>query len=324
MLHQKRRNCNYYSPIIIHTQQQLLHHRRRIAKQQQNQKYPFIDITTLCYNKESKIIMNDQEQKQDVISDDNNIDDNMNNMLVLLGTMIGSTTSIVVAGLFFIALSYQRNAFMISFFIGAIINAILSKILKRVIKQNRPPSVSLTSTAMTTNTTTLLEQLRQPVKPSDNGMPSSHAMSLGFIGTFVICHIVTSSSSVLINTIPFIALYCMISLWYRIYKKLHTFDQILVGSIVGSTNGYLWYQFCKYGTIVGMNILKPNIPTTTTISVGLIEYIHRYGTVYSFVNENGQCSIMWLLIPLLIGAATVGSIERRIAFLLPASVKKKQ
>lgn len=254
-----------------------------------------------------------------------------NNMFVSFLNMIGSTTSIIVAGIFFIALSYQRNAFMISFFIGAIMNAILSKVLKRFINQTRPQQSSppqITIPATTTDTTnspptSLIDQLRKPVNPSDNGMPSSHAMSLGFIGTFVICHTVVSlSSSLTMIAVPIIILYCIISLWYRIHIQLHTFEQILVGSIIGTMNGYIWYQLCVYRNIIGCIIMNP-ISTTST-PIGIIEIMNQYGTLYSFFNSNGQCSITWLLVPALIGAATVGSVERRIAFLIPSSSSKNK
>eukprot|EP00429_Kryptoperidinium_foliaceum_P011195 CAMPEP_0176002642 /NCGR_PEP_ID=MMETSP0120_2-20121206/754_1 /TAXON_ID=160619 /ORGANISM="Kryptoperidinium foliaceum, Strain CCMP 1326" /LENGTH=144 /DNA_ID=CAMNT_0017335241 /DNA_START=235 /DNA_END=669 /DNA_ORIENTATION=- len=82
---------------------------------------------------------------------------------------IGSTTSMTVAGMFYLVLAWKRDALMVSFFIGSISNGILSKILKKMLKQERPPD---------------LDESAMEIRPSDNGMPSSHAMSLGFIGTF--------------------------------------------------------------------------------------------------------------------------------------------
>ena len=82
---------------------------------------------------------------------------------------IGGSTSIVVSGSFFVALAYYRDALMITFFIGSIGNAVLGKVLKRILNQERPSE---------------LDTVDMKLKPSDKGMPSSHAMSLGFIGTF--------------------------------------------------------------------------------------------------------------------------------------------
>lgn len=42
---------------------------------------------------------------------------------------VGSTTSIVVSGTYFVVLAYQRDALMVSFFIGSISNAVLGKVL---------------------------------------------------------------------------------------------------------------------------------------------------------------------------------------------------
>jgi PAP2 superfamily len=260
---------------------------------------------------ESEYQLKNPNQSLQVISE--------NLMGVSFLNLIGKTTSIVVAGIFFITLSYQRDAFMISFFIGSIMNAILSKVLKRFINQTRPqssPSTATTISDSTISVRSLIEQLKKPVKPSDNGMPSSHAMSLGFIGTFVICQLVMSSSSLwTIITIPVLVAYCAISLWYRIHIQLHTLEQILVGSIIGTMNGYIWYQICVYGSISW----DPTSSVASTSTFGIVERIHRYGTLHSFFNDNGQCSILWLLIPAFIGAATVGSIERRITFSLPPS-----
>eukprot|EP00957_Ditylum_brightwellii_P068003 5162984-Ditylum_brightwellii.AAC.1 len=82
---------------------------------------------------------------------------------------IGKSTSSVVSLTFFAVLAYRRDAFIISFFIGAISNGIMSKVLKRVLNQDRPEELQLATEIK--------------LKPSDKGMPSSHAMSLGFIGT---------------------------------------------------------------------------------------------------------------------------------------------
>jgi acid phosphatase family membrane protein YuiD len=52
------------------------------------------------------------------------------------------------------------------------LNAILSKIIKKIVNQNRPSELQTNSNIN--------------LKPSDGGMPSSHAMSLGFIMTSIL------------------------------------------------------------------------------------------------------------------------------------------
>jgi len=127
-------------------------------------------------------------------------------------SMIGKKTNILVSLTFFISLAYFRDAFMVSFFIGAVSNGILGKILKKVISQARPEELAN------------MDELK--LKPTDNGMPSSHGMSLGFI-----CLI--TAMKLPQTTIPLI-LFVASSLTYRINSNLHTKEQIFVGLSLGS------------------------------------------------------------------------------------------
>ena len=185
-------------------------------------------------------------------------------------TAIGATTSIAVAGTFFVLLAWRRDALMVSFFIGAISNGILSKVLKKILKQARPEELNL-------------EEM--DLKPSDNGMPSSHAMSLGFIGTFTALILPWM-------TIP-IVLYVIASLLYRIQTNLHSEEQILVGVTIGTINGFLWKHLC-----FGENPLNVHVMDWVTTL---------------FLNDQGKLPIIGLLVPALVGALVVGSVERRIS-----------
>jgi membrane-associated phospholipid phosphatase len=136
---------------------------------------------------------------------------------------------------------------MVSFFLdGAISNDILSKILKKLLNQDRP-----TPTDTATNTI-IMEQ------PSDKGMPSSHAMSLGFIGTFTALTLPWTRLSIL--------LYVEISLYYRIHTKLHTKEQVGVGLIVGVVNGVLWRTL-----VDGSKPLFPSINVMDFVSRHLLD-----------------------------------------------------
>lgn len=145
------------------------------------------------------------------MSEDSSMFDSTANPLV---KKIGSTTSMVVAGTFFVVLAYQRDAFMLTFFTGSILNGISSKILKRVLNQERPSGFE--------------DEDSVKYKPSDKGMPSSHAMSLGFIGTY--CTIqswsILGSGLLSFSTTLGIILYAMISLIYR-YVIINTFHHML-------------------------------------------------------------------------------------------------
>ncbi|GKY92888.1 hypothetical protein MPSEU_000257900 [Mayamaea pseudoterrestris] len=196
----------------------------------------------------------------------NGADDRNTNMAV---SLVGSTTSALVSITFFCVLAWKRDAIMVTFFIGSILNGILSKVLKKAIGESRPPE---------------LETLEMSVKPSDGGMPSSHAMSLGFIGIF--------TALCLPWTRPLIAIYILVSLYYRVAVNLHTVEQIVVGLVLGTAHGTMWYQFCQGATVFGVT------PKAIVAS--------------QLLDEQGILPWPALVVPMIVGAAVVGSFERRI------------
>lgn len=190
---------------------------------------------------------------------------------------IGTSTSTVVAGAFFLALAYQRDSFMLTFFTGSILNSISSKVLKKVLNVKRPEGYE-----------------GKGVQPLDGGMPSSHAMSLGFICTYCIIQ----AFSLFGNEIQTIAislglvLYATVSLIYRVQCKLHTMDQIIVGLVFGITNSFIWHSLA-----FGKNLILPGVNIMELVS--------------ALLPESGIMPIQYLAIPALFGAAVVGSFERR-------------
>ena len=209
------------------------------------------------------------EEEKSTTSNSNN---NNSSILSTIFNKIGSTTSIVVAGTFYIVLCYERNAFMFSFFIGAISNGILSKVLKKILKQERPAELDTSS---------------MDLAPSDNGMPSSHAMSLGFICTF-------TALSIPYTTIPLI-IYAIISLIYRVQTNLHSLEQIVVGAILGTANGAIWWHLCT--------------GTNNPLGINVVDWISST----PIINDQGLLPWYLLSVPALVGAAVVGSVERRIS-----------
>lgn len=205
-------------------------------------------------------------------------------LLEKLTTIVGSTTSIVVAGTFYLVLCCKRDALMVSFFGGAISNGILSKVLKKVLNIARPADLDTSSIA----------KQNGGIVPSDNGMPSSHAMSLGFICTF-------TAIQLPILTIPLLV-YTIISLRYRINTKLHSVDQIVVGAILGSFNGVVWHSLC-FGTTT-----LPLLGRHRIIDINVIEWVSM-----NILNSDGVLPWYLLSVPALVGAAVVGSIERRLS-----------
>jgi len=202
----------------------------------------------------------------------------------VLISKIGSTTSTVVAGTFFIVLCYKRDALMVSFFLGAICNAVFGKVLKKVLNIERPEiAAAANGDADDAAMVPKIDVIDSIDRPSDNGMPSSHAMSLGFICTFVTLLLPKT-------TIPLLA-YASISLIYRVKVNLHTVDQIAVGAVLGTVDGALWWQLCS-----------------STTRFNLVDWVSASG----MMNEYGLLSWYFLAVPALIGAAVFGSVERRL------------
>ena len=182
---------------------------------------------------------------------------------------IGASTSLLVSVAFFIVLAVQRDALMVSFFMGAITNGALSKVLKKILNQDRP--------ADTVN--------NAEEQPSDKGMPSSHAMSLGFIGTFTM--LTLEWTSILVPV------YVAISLYYRVQTRLHTVAQVAVGMVFGVTHGFVWKHLVDGSNPFGIHI-------TDFVSNNVL-------------NDQGLLPIPLLVVPALAGAVIVGSMERKIS-----------
>jgi hypothetical protein len=192
---------------------------------------------------------------------------------------VGSTTSAVVSVVFFAVLAWKRDAFMVSFFLGSIGNGILSKILKKLLNQSRPQALSSTE---------------MKLKPSDGGMPSSHAMSLGFIATFTTISLIPVAS---VWQLGLLWMYVAVSLAYRVQVNLHTWQQVVVGLITGASNGWMWH---------------------TGFNDGVMDWVATY-----FLNVDGVLPLPLLILPALIGAVIVGSFERRISAFLKSSKKEE-
>lgn len=205
-------------------------------------------------------------------------------------TKIGSNTSTVVAGTFFLALAYQRDSYMLTFFIGSILNGISSKVLKKILNVQRPEGYQ-----------------GKGIKPSDGGMPSSHAMSLGFIGTYCIIQAFSlfgngiQSIAILLGLI----LYATVSLVYRVQCKLHTLDQIIVGLVFGVANSFLWHSLA-----FGESQFLP-------AGINMMELVSTY-----LLPESGIMPVQYLAIPALVGGAVVGSVERRLSAWLKSKKAK--
>ena len=187
-------------------------------------RHKYIHPHTFVENKGKAIILFSSDQ--DLLVNEREMSQSKSNDVGKFVEYLGKSTSSFVSLSFFSVLAWKRDAFMFTFFAGAIGNAILSKVLKRILDQSRPEALASE------------ESLRE--KPTDPGMPSSHAMSLGFIGTF-------TSLNIPQLWIP-ISLYIFVALYYRVKINLHSIEQVLVGIIIG----------CKftYHTLIILSTLK--------------------------------------------------------------------
>ena len=188
--------CSAFSP----TATKPCHHHHRIQQSHTPRRAPIMARSTLAMRGEHHSV-DSSERPQPRI-----------NAAI---SLLGKSTSSFVSLTFFAFLAVRRDAYMISFFIGAISNGILSKILKKILNHDRPEALDLSD--------------HIKLKPSDGGMPSSHAMSLGFIGTYTALGVAESMPWLIALIVP----YVFLSLFYRVKSSLHTVEQVAVGLVLG-------------------------------------------------------------------------------------------
>ena len=133
--------------------------------------------------------------------------------------LIGSSTRFTVSSVFLYFTLITRSPSSTTFLILAIATAILNKLLKNILHAPRPLNLPLAD-------------------PTDHGMPSSHAASLSFI-FFTLPYLLPLSPQIIAG----LAAYCLISLYYRYLRGLHTLPQLLVGTLLGLASSQLSYKF---------------------------------------------------------------------------------
>ncbi|XP_010906329.1 lipid phosphate phosphatase epsilon 1, chloroplastic [Elaeis guineensis] len=126
-----------------------------------------------------------------------------------------------VAGLFGLIILWKHDAGAMWAAMGSVVNAWLSITLKQILNHERPDSA-----------------LR-----SDPGMPSSHAQSIFYAALFAILSLVhwlgINLFTVTVGIFTFTS-GCYLS-WLRVSQQLHTVSQVLVGALLGSTCGIIWF-----------------------------------------------------------------------------------
>ena len=202
-------------------------------------------------------------------------------------TTVGKSASTLVSASVFFLLAYQRDAVILTLWIGSILNAILSKVAKKVLNHDRP--------------TQLQHSDNLKLKPSDGGMPSSHAMSLAFIGTSTLGSFIPVEHRIVVGLA--FGTYSAIALRYRVREHLHTVEQVAVGVVLGVMNAFVWLQY-------GMG------------RSGDVGPVVSYAREHWVSPETGLFPYSALSIPVVVGIVVVGSFERRIALWIEKRKRK--
>jgi membrane-associated phospholipid phosphatase len=218
-------------------------------------------------------------------------------LLEALWMALGTSTSVVVSGGFAIVMACRRRhdaaALTVAAFVGAIFNGILSKILKKVIRQARPLAAAPTTTATASsehtnntnkqndddssreNSSSIYNSKSNDIDNGiimtprygvgeEEGMPSSHSMSLAFIWALIALHyppddddinnnprstaghfhpfLFPSSRRLVVVSIALV--YVLICATYRCFhaKRVHTWQQVVVGLTLGMMHARLFVQ----------------------------------------------------------------------------------
>uniref|UniRef100_A0ACD5YL27 Uncharacterized protein n=1 Tax=Avena sativa TaxID=4498 RepID=A0ACD5YL27_AVESA len=166
----------------------------------------------------------------------------------------------LVAGSFFFAALWKRDAEIMWALMGAVVNTGLSSILKKVFNHERPA----------------------PALRSDPGMPSSHAQSIFYAAVFLVLAVFywlgTNYVAMILGAMTITSASYLS--WLRVSQRLHTLNQILVGAAVGSAFGALW--FALWHLLVqeafdsSLWIQVPVILGTVAFCVGFVIHIIRH------------------------------------------------
>ncbi|CAM9400702.1 unnamed protein product [Ectocarpus fasciculatus] len=178
--------------------------------------------------------------------------------------VLGSSTQWVVAGAVGVALITRADVDTLVYVLGSLINAVFSKVLKKTINQVRPDGAQL----------------------SDPGMPSSHAMSLFYLGTYLVIGLEEHGVLLLDPPLPpwplgvtqtqtLLGMYALTASLWRVKAGFHTLPQVAVGAAVGAVDAVLWYHLChpyllsQVETVFG----GPNIPVELAFGVCFVTFL---------------------------------------------------
>ncbi len=87
-------------------------------------------------------------------------------------------------------------------------------------------------------------------------MPSDHAQFMSLLCTFVVLNLLDKSCRI-VHRVRLIISFLMISLtiavgYSRVYLLMHTEQQVIVGFIVGSVLGYMYFKLYRHLSLSGL------------------------------------------------------------------------
>jgi membrane-associated phospholipid phosphatase len=149
---------------------------------------------------------------------------------------LGGYGPIILVFLSWYLLFDHRNLFFY-FNVGLFANSVLNIILKGIIQQPRPMFDSKKIKLMASHAKDFFFQNGIPF--DIYGMPSGHAQTAFFITVFL--YLSLKHRNLLYLCIVFSLLIC----YQRVTFGYHSVFQVIVGSIIGSFIGYIFYQLAR-------------------------------------------------------------------------------
>lgn len=167
-------------------------------------------------------------------------------------SLVNESTKWTVSSLAALFLIFKQEPSVLWALLGSIVSSFINKALKKVINQQRPASA----------------------RKEDPGMPSSHANSLAFLGTYS-----SLALAQYYSTEAAVALFIcsMFLTWLRVALGYHTYPQVIVGFCLGSTTAIGWRQ-------IGLRHFLPFIDSEPVYGRTLLIVTYGFGLLFAAKN----------------------------------------
>lgn len=164
--------------------------------------------------------------------------------------LLNESTKFVVSAAALAVLLQQRNAAASFALSGSVINSLAGKALKRVLNHARPAGA----------------------RKADPGMPSSHALSLGYLATYGAAALLDSGSSgARLAALGLQALGLFLTA-LRVALGYHTMPQVIVGYGLGASNALILHSLALSTVLPAMDalpVLKTALYAATAAAIAL-------------------------------------------------------